>query len=99
MDMNQFTAPDPMNAFSLVVVRILMIISALIVILGGFILYHISMGTLNDWDFAFHTDFIDHLTESGNSFWLTLFLSFPTFGFLVGFIFFAWLEKKIRMES
>lgn len=97
--MNQFTAQDPMNAFAIVVLRILMIFSALMVILGGFLLYHVSMGTLNDWDFAFQTDFIEHLTKSGNSFWLTLILSFPTFGFLVGFIFFAWLEKRVRIES
>lgn len=97
--MNQFTAHDPMNAFAIVVLRILMIFSAVMVALGGLMIYQASLGAMNDWDFSIQTDFIEYFPESGSSFWLMLFFTVPTFGFLVGFFLFAWLEKRIRMES
>lgn len=97
--MNQFTTHDPIKAFAIVVLRILMIFSAVMVALGGLMIYQASLGTMNDWYLSIQTDFIEYFPETGNSFWLMLFFTVPTFGFLVGFFLFAWLEKRIRTES
>lgn len=96
--MNQFTAQDPMNSFAIIVLRILMIFSAVMVTVGGFMIYHAFMGTMNVWDLSVQTDFIEYFPAYGNSFWVGLLFAGPTFGFLAGFIFFAWLEKRIRIE-
>lgn len=97
--MNQFTAQDPMNSFAIIVLRILMIFSAIMVTLGGFMIYQAYVGTLKDWDFSIQTDFLGYFPKSADSFWMMLLFAAPTFGFLVGFFFLTWLEKKIQKES
>lgn len=96
--MNQFTAQDPMNAFAIIVLRILMIFTALMVAVGGFMIYQASLGLMNDWDLSIQTDFVEYFPAYGNSFWFMLIFSVPTLGFMVGFLLFAWLEKRIRIE-